>query len=207
MRFGLTASLLILALGSTNAVAQDAAGPPLWVAEIHHNICGVSHPRQVTNPSVVNYKKVLVATAEMKDLRARGVSPQSAEGKILRERAVDHVRRIGSRVMNKGGYCSMWKEISHRDGRAVRDLTNEVVSALSMSTASMGFGSGGLVGGASKFGSKEVYAGEAGFPGRLQEAEEGAVAEDEPEGLNWLLIGGIAVVLIAAYLGGRKSEG
>ena len=110
--------------------SMSAQAPQGWRAKSRDNICGLSNPRQVTDPARVDYKRVLRATSEMKDLVRRGIDPSSAEGQILRQRAVDRVRRACSKVMHDKGHCSLWKRISHRDGRKVRDLSSEVISAL-----------------------------------------------------------------------------
>ena len=107
-----------------------AQAPQGWRAKAQDNICGLSNPRQVTSPARIDYKKVLRSTPGMKDLERRGIDPRSAEGQILRQRAVDRVRRASSKVMRKNGRCSIWKRISHRDGRKVRDVTSEVLSSL-----------------------------------------------------------------------------
>jgi hypothetical protein len=101
-----------------------------WNAISKDNICGLTNPRQLTQPGRIDYRAALEATAEMKDLKQRGISLDSAEGQILRERAADRVRRVGSKLMRKRGHCSLWKEISHRDGRNVPDLTSELISSL-----------------------------------------------------------------------------
>ena len=101
-----------------------------WRTRSRDNICGLSNPRQVNQPARLEYKQVLRATPEMKDLVRRNIDPRSAEGQILRQRAVDRVRRASSMVMQSHGYCSVWKRISHRDGRAVDNLTTEVIATL-----------------------------------------------------------------------------
>ena len=111
----------------TPLVAQAPSG---WQAKAQDNICGLLNQRQVTRPALVDYKKVLRATPELKDLARRGIDPRSAEGQILRQRAVDRVRRAASKVMRARGHCSIWKRISHRDARKVRDRTSEVLAAL-----------------------------------------------------------------------------
>ena len=102
-----------------------------WRTRSRDNICGLSNPRQVNHPARLDYKQVLRATPEMKDLVRRNINPRSAEGQILRQRAVDRVRRASSLVMHSHGHCSVWKRISHRDGRAVKNLTDEVIATLS----------------------------------------------------------------------------
>ena len=182
MRIVLFVAALFLSL-TPSTVAQQAAGSTMWRAEARDNICGVSNPRHVTNPAVVDYMEVLRATPEMRDLGSRDIDPRSAEGQILRQRAVDHVRRIGSKVMRRNGHCSMWKEIKHRAGRKATDLTGELVAALSMSTVAMSTG---------KVPAGEVYAGEAGA---------GSVSSAAP---TWAIPAMIGVLLAAAWLGVRR---
>ncbi len=130
MRLALPISVLLLSLAPPAAVAQYAVGPSMWRAEARDNICGVSNPRHVTNPALVDYNEVLRATPEMKDLKSRDIDLRSAEGQILRQRAGDHVRRVGSKVMHETGDCGLWKAVSRRDGRVVRDSTDQVVVAI-----------------------------------------------------------------------------
>ena len=143
MRLVVPITFFILAVVLPAAMAQDAALSTPWKVDLRDNICGVSNARQITNPAKLNYSAVLAATPEMKDLKHRGIDPNSAEGRLLRQRAVDHVRRIGSKIMRKNGHCSLWKKISHRDGRRVRDMSTDVIAALNLSRAS--FEKGGVV--------------------------------------------------------------
>ena len=39
--------------------------------------------------------------------------------------------RASSMVMQSHGHCSLWKRISHTDGRQVDDLTKDVIATLS----------------------------------------------------------------------------
>jgi hypothetical protein len=103
-----------------------------WSTLSKNNICGLTNPRQLTQPARIDYRAALEATVEMKDLKQRGISLDSAEGQILRERAADRVRQIGSKLMKKRGHCSLWKEISHRDGRQVPDLTSALIASLNV---------------------------------------------------------------------------
>jgi hypothetical protein len=189
MRFALALSFLLLSLTSPAAVAQEALGASGWRAEARDNICGLSNTRHVTNPAVLDYKAVLRATPEMKDLSSRDIDPRSAEGQILKQRAVDNVRRAGSKVMNKSGNCSLWKAISHRDGREVKDLTDQVVVVLSMSTVSMKAASISPA----AAGSGEVFA-----------ADKGAAEAPSP-GSTWMLPALMGLVLIAGWYGVRKK--
>ncbi|MCH2104020.1 MAG: hypothetical protein MK297_08435 [Planctomycetes bacterium] len=134
----LSLAILIIAptpaLGSTSdhgLIAEFEGSLGGWRVRSRDNICGLSNPRQLTQPARVNYKQVLRATEEMKDLVRRNIDPSSAEGQILRQRAVDRVRRASSLVMQSQGYCSVWKRISHKDARSVAEVTGEVVASLS----------------------------------------------------------------------------
>ena len=144
MKLALPVIVIACSLSMSSATAQEAAGSAPWRAEAQDNICGVSNPRQVTNPAVVDYAKVLKATPEMQDLVARGIDPQSAEGQILRQRAVDHVGRVSSKVMRRNGHCSIWKTIKHRSGRNAPELTHELVASISVSAVAMGSGGQGF---------------------------------------------------------------
>ncbi|MBJ21531.1 MAG: hypothetical protein CL933_19150 [Deltaproteobacteria bacterium] len=192
MRFVLPISVLLLSMAPSTAVAQEAIGASMWRAEARNNICGLSNPRHVTDPAVVKYKEVLDATPEMKDLDSRGIDPRSAEGQILRQRAVDHVRRVGSKVMRKSGNCSMWKSISHRDGRVIRDLTDEVVAAIGMSPVSMANSSGALASGPASPGPGQVFA-------AASEREE-----LRSSGSSWTIPLLMGLVLLAGWYGARK---
>lgn len=136
MRLVIPLAFFLLASALPASMAQDAALGTPWVANARDNICGVSNPRQITNPAKLDYRNVMAATREMKDLKHRGIDLTSAEGRILRQHAMDRVRRIGSKIMRKNGNCSLWKKISHRDGRRIRDLSTDVIAALNLSRAS-----------------------------------------------------------------------
>ena len=112
------------------AASETLCATASWNAISNDNICGLTNPRQLTQPAKIDYRAALEATAEMKDLKKRGISLDSAEGQILRERAADRVRRTGSKLMRKKGHCSLWKQISHSDGRLVPDITSELVASI-----------------------------------------------------------------------------
>ena len=186
MKLALPVVAIACSLFMSSATAQEAAGVAPWRAEAQDNICGVSNPRQVTNPAVVDYAKALKATPEMQDLIARGIDPQSAEGQILRQRAVDHVGRVSSKVMRRNGHCSIWKTIKHRSGRNAPELTHELVASIGMSAVAMESGGQG-------FG--EVYAGES-----------GAASSPSPP-LAWLIPALLAIILAGGWLALRKTSG
>ena len=185
MKLALLVVAIACSLFMSSATAQEAAGVAPWRAEAQDNICGVSNPRQVTNPAVVDYAKALKATPEMQDLVARGIDPQSAEGQILRQRAVDHVRRVSSKVMRRNGHCSIWKTIKHRSGRNAPELTQELVASIGMSAVAMESGRQGY---------GEVYAGDS------------ASRTSSRRSLAWLAPALIGLASIGGWLLLRKSS-
>ena len=115
---------------SRNASLSDADTTPCWIADRADSICGLDDPRLLSYPAKVNYGLLFQATSEMKKLRDQGIDPYSPEGIQLRAKAADRVQAAAERVRLKGGYCSVWKRISHRDGRVIPDLTNEVLEVM-----------------------------------------------------------------------------
>lgn len=126
--------LLALAPMAASAAARPQDGPPVlategdsdWIVEEANNICGVRTARQITNPAKVHYRTLLDATPEIQEMKRKGIDKDSPEGQLLYNAAIDRVRRAAERVMDEGGYCSIWKRIRHRDGRAVPDVTEAV---------------------------------------------------------------------------------
>lgn len=144
-----TKLLLALAILASPAVAEVAvaAGPPAcaggggvlaaraatgrtWIVKPSDNICGLSDATQLSNPARVDYKKLLAATPEMKEIVKEGIDPQSPEGIQLRTEAADRVAKAAEKVRQSLGHCSVWKAIRHRDGRKVPDITKKVLAEL-----------------------------------------------------------------------------
>jgi hypothetical protein len=48
----------------------------------------------------------------------------------LRQEAVNKVRDACEKIRLQEGHCSVWKTISHSDGRAVSDITDLVKAQL-----------------------------------------------------------------------------
>lgn len=94
-----------------------------WVVERSDNVCGLEDARMLSYPARVEYDTLLASTAEMKRIREEGIDPGSSTGIQLREQAVDRVRRACDKVRRNNGHCSVWKRISHRDGRSIPDIT------------------------------------------------------------------------------------
>ena len=101
-----------------------------WVVKKTDNICGLDDARMLSNPAKVDYDRLLRATPEMKKIRNDGIDPNSSKGIQLRSAAVDRVRKACSSVQQSNGYCSVWKSVSHRDGRSIPDATSSVLAQL-----------------------------------------------------------------------------
>ncbi len=101
-----------------------------WIAARGDSICGLDDPRLLSHPARVDYTRVLDSTPEMKKMQHDGIDPASPAGIQLKTQAVDRVRTAAEKARLAGGYCSVWKRISHRDGREVPDLTVQVIALL-----------------------------------------------------------------------------
>ncbi len=126
---GLSASASVAAPSAT--VDGDAfAGPAVeskWIAKRTDNIVGLKDANQLSNPAVINVKRCLAATPEMKKMKKDGIRADSPEGIRLKNAAANRVRNAADTVRTAGGYCSVWKAIKHQDGRRIPDLTTRVV--------------------------------------------------------------------------------
>jgi hypothetical protein len=101
-----------------------------WQVSPDDHIAGLSDPKTLSNPAFVDYDDLLRATPEMKRLRKDGIDPNSAEGIQLTTAGQSRVQRACESAMNSDGYCSIWKAISHSDGRSVSDATATAKRAL-----------------------------------------------------------------------------
>lgn len=132
--------LVLLLLASTPAApVQEVATPaPLetevaafgWRAREADSVCGVQLPDRVSNPAKVDFRRLSDATEEMRKLKREGINPNSAEGQALIRAAKRRIREAAEGVRQERGHCSVWKSISHTDGREVPDLTAEVLRRL-----------------------------------------------------------------------------
>ncbi len=137
----LGAMLLALAPVQT-ADAADAKGPASqsaaavepggrdWVVKAENNICGLSDATQLSNPVVVDFQALLDATPEYKKMKDQKISATSPEGIRLNNEAVNRIATQCETIRSSNGYCSVWKEIKHKDGRAVTDVTDKVKALL-----------------------------------------------------------------------------
>lgn len=101
-----------------------------WICDRADNICGLDDARMLSKPAKVDYDALLKATPEMKKMRDDKIDPNSSEGIQLRQRAVDRIRDKADSVRQAQGYCSVWKTISHKDGRTIPDITDLVKAQL-----------------------------------------------------------------------------
>lgn len=101
-----------------------------WIVDPADNVCGLSDPRMLSRPARVDHPVVLAATPEMKRIVEEGIDPNSPIGVMLRQRGVDRVLRAANRVREQECYCSVWKRIRHRDGRAIPNVTDLVRQGL-----------------------------------------------------------------------------
>ena len=112
--------------GPEGFLAVEEAPATGWRAQAEHNIVGLRDPKKLSNPSRVDYPALLAATAEMKRIKREGIDEGSPEGIQLKNRAASKVATACETVMNADGHCSVWKTISHEDGRSITDLTTKV---------------------------------------------------------------------------------
>ncbi len=109
------------------APLQHELESPDWIANEEDNICGISDLKKVTNPAKVSYDKLLDATPQIQELKHKGIDPDSTEGKALRKGAKTLITKTCELVRAAKGHCSVWRVISHKDGRSIPDLTDEVI--------------------------------------------------------------------------------
>lgn len=101
-----------------------------WLADPADNICGLGDPRLLSHPSLIDYPRVLGRTPEMKKMREKDIDPNSPAGIQLKNQAMDRVRNAADRARIQGGYCSVWKHITHKDGRVVPDISAVVLTLI-----------------------------------------------------------------------------
>ncbi len=116
-------------LGEDVALADDGRGTPYKVSK-SDSICGLVEPRQLTVPARVDFTKLLRATSEHKELVRKKIDPASAKGTALLSRARHKIVSACEVVRIKGAYCSVWKKISRKDGKAIPDVTASVLKKL-----------------------------------------------------------------------------
>lgn len=111
--------------------AQSPAQSPGWSANASDHLAGISDLKKVSKPAVVDYDQLYEATEEIKKMRKEKIDPDSAKGRSLRQQAAERVTKAANAIRKEKRHCSVWKAISHKDGRAVDDITSEVEAKLS----------------------------------------------------------------------------
>jgi hypothetical protein len=101
-----------------------------WNVKAADNICGLRDASQLSNPAKVDFKALLDATPELKKIRDEKIDPASSEGIRLNNEAVNRIAKACETVRVANSYCSVWKEVSHKDGRAIPDVTEKVKALL-----------------------------------------------------------------------------
>jgi len=122
-----------MSASATSSTDLGSALPELgakWIVDRADSICGLDDAKMLSKPAKVDYDALLKATSEMKKIRDDKIDPSSPEGIRLRQAAVDRVRGAADKVRVAEGYCSVWKQIRHQDGRAIPDITDLVKAQL-----------------------------------------------------------------------------
>jgi hypothetical protein len=131
---------LVLALASTYSSGALAVRAELgatetalvaakdWIAKTSDNICGLRDVAQVSSPAQVDWQACLDATPEMKKVKADKIDLNTPDGIRLLNQATNRVTSACDTVRTANGYCSVWKAIKHKDGRAIPDIS-ELVKA------------------------------------------------------------------------------
>ncbi|MFM7281213.1 MAG: hypothetical protein ACKO32_05475 [Planctomycetia bacterium] len=101
-----------------------------WNVDKADNICGLDDGKMLSKPAKVDFDALLKATPQWKKIQDEKIDPNSPEGIQLRQEAVNKVRDACDKIRIQDGYCSVWKTISHSDGRAVSDITDLVKAQL-----------------------------------------------------------------------------
>lgn len=107
-------------VGEVTRVADLDVG---WQTRTEDHIAGLSDAKNLSNPARVDYDDLMSATPEMKQMRKDRIDPNSAEGVQLTTAAQSRVQRACQALMAQDGHCSIWKTITHSDGRSVTDAT------------------------------------------------------------------------------------
>jgi hypothetical protein len=111
-------SLLILTFGITMCMPSSS-----WVVIKSDNICGIANVHKISNPAVVEYRTLLHDTSQYKYIVKNGINPDSTQGKLLLSKAHTEIVKACENERQSGGYCGVWKKISHVDGRLIADIT------------------------------------------------------------------------------------
>jgi hypothetical protein len=112
------------------AIEPGSVNSKDWIVRSPDNICGLKEAGQLSRPAQVNYRSLLEATPELRKLKREGIESSSPEGIRLATAAATRVAEKCEEARLAGSYCSVWKEIKHKDGRVIDDLTERVKALL-----------------------------------------------------------------------------
>ena len=115
---------------SIEAGHQEASLPSNYLVEASDNICGLRTPRTLTQPASVDYDLLLRLTPECRQIQREHLPPGSPKRLLLLKEAKDRILKLCERARSETGACSVWKNISRRDGRPVTDLTVRIAREL-----------------------------------------------------------------------------
>ena len=125
----LVGSLVVLedAGSLVGLTSEDDKG---WICDAADNICGLRDKRKLSLPAKVDWDALLDATSEIQEMKKNGIDPDTPEGIRLRQKAKERVTKACEAERQASGYCSVWKDISHKDGRSITDITAQVRARL-----------------------------------------------------------------------------
>ena len=117
-------------VGNSGDTAGAVQAPRGWVAKRADNICGLKDAKKLSTPASIDLNKVLRATTEFKEIQRKGLKKGDAEYHLLYNQALTRLTNAAGKAQQANGHCSIWKKVSHSDGRAVTDLTAAVMANL-----------------------------------------------------------------------------
>ena len=115
---------------SSEAAPQEASLASKYLVEASDNICGLRIPRALTQPASVDYALLLRLTPECRQIQREHLPPGSPKRLLLLKEAKDRILKLCERARSETGACSVWKNISRRDGRPVTNLTARIAREL-----------------------------------------------------------------------------
>ena len=118
------------ALGESAAPSLEPASSAGWILNEADNICGLRDRKKLSTPATIDWPTLLDETPEMERIQRDGIDPETPEGIQLRQRAMERLTRHCKAEMDAQGHCSVWRAISHQDGRAISVITAAVRTRL-----------------------------------------------------------------------------
>lgn len=116
--------------GGADGLSQSLPTAGSWQARATDNVVGLADLKKLSNPARIDYDHVLDATPEMQEIRRERIDPDSPKGRSLRQQGSDRVTKASQAAMIDLGHCSVWKAISHSEGRQVPNVSQAVKDRL-----------------------------------------------------------------------------